>query len=492
MKFLVKDENPVEHVCQVLVVSCFEGDEQEPFFRVLDEKLDGFLSVLIQRKEFNGALNKIQQIPTLGRIAPESVLLMGLGKKKELTTEKVRQASGTAVQSLQQQSVADLAVLIPGGIEYVPAAVEGFALGGYSFSCYKTKPDSRNGVEQVTILSGGNFEKSGAEKVIVEAKAICDAVCLARDLVSQPGNVATPAYLAEKALEISGKYGLTCTVWEREEMERHSMEALLAVAKGSHQAPRFISLEYCSGDAKVKPVVLVGKGVTFDSGGISLKPREGMEKMKSDMAGAAAVMGTLMAVAALKLPLHVVGLIPAAENLPGGGALKPGDIIRSMSGQTIEVVNTDAEGRLVLCDTLHHALTYNPTAIIDVATLTGACVVALGAFATGLLGNDERLKSDLKKVGELTGERVWELPLWDEYGELMKSDVADLKNSGGPYAGTISAAWFLKSFVGKTRWAHLDIAGTAWEEKGRHYLPKGATGTGVRLLVEYLKNLVKK
>jgi leucyl aminopeptidase len=238
--------------------------------------------------------------------------------------------------------------------------------------------------------------------------------------------------------------------------------------------------------------VLVGKGITFDSGGISLKPREGMEKMKSDMAGAAVVMGTLMAVASVKLPVNVVGLIPTAENLPGGGACRPGDVVKSMSGQTIEIVNTDAEGRLILCDALHHARSYKPSAIIDIATLTGACVVALGGFATGLMGNDGQLITSLKEAGEATGERVWELPLWEEYGEFMKSDIADMKNSGGSSAGTISAAWFLKSFVGDAKWAHLDIAGTAWEEKGRHYLPKGATGTGVRLLVEYLRNTLTK
>jgi leucyl aminopeptidase len=492
MKFFVNDENPIEHVCRVLVLGCFEDNEHDPFFTLLDEQLGGYMSALYKRKEFTGSLNKVKMVQTLGRIAPESILLMGLGKKKELTVEKVRQASGTAVQSLRQPGIKSFSALVPGNVENAKAAAEGFALGGYSFNCYKTKQDELNGIEQVTILSGNQFERSAAEKAIEETTAVCDAVCFARDLVTQPGNVATPSYLAEKALEVSGKYNLTCTVWEREEMERHSMEALLAVARGSHQPPRFISLEYHSGEAKERPIVLVGKGITFDSGGLSLKPREGMEKMKTDMAGAAAVMGTLMAVAALKLPLHVVGLIPAAENLPGGSACKPGDIIRSMSGQTIEIVNTDAEGRLILCDTLHYAQSFRPAALIDLATLTGACVVALGGFATGLLGNDERLKNSLKKAGEATGERVWELPLWDEYGELMKSDIADLKNSGGPSAGTISAAWFLKSFIGNTRWAHLDIAGTAWEEKGRHYLPKGATGTGVRLLVEYLKDSLKK
>jgi leucyl aminopeptidase len=233
--------------------------------------------------------------------------------------------------------------------------------------------------------------------------------------------------------------------------------------------------------------VLVGKGVTFDSGGISLKPREGMERMKDDMAGAAAVLATFRAVARLGLPVNLVGLVPAAENLPGGGAYKPGDIVRTMSGQTVEVVNTDAEGRMLLCDALHYAQRYRPAALIDLATLTGACLVALGTVVTGIMGNDARLLKSIKAAGEATGERVWELPLFEEYGELMKSDVADMKNAGGPAAGAISAAWFLQQYVGKSRWAHLDIAGTAWEEKGRPYLPKGATGIGVRLLVEYLR-----
>jgi leucyl aminopeptidase len=233
----------------------------------------------------------------------------------------------------------------------------------------------------------------------------------------------------------------------------------------------------------------VGKGITFDSGGISLKPREGMEKMKNDMAGGAAVLGTVVAAARLGLPVNLVGLIPAAENLPGGRAYKPGDLVRSMAGKTIEITNTDAEGRLILCDALAFAQKYAPATLIDIATLTGACVVALGSFATGLMANDEGLARALKRAGEASGERLWELPVWDEYGELMKSDIADLKNAAGPTAGTITAAWFLKQFAGKTKWAHLDIAGTAWEEKGRPYLPRGATGVGVRLLVEYLRGL---
>lgn len=487
MRILLSGDNPLEHVCQVLVLPCFENGDQDPVFPVVDEKLDGYLKVLIGRKEFTGAAGKVKMVDTLGKIAAERVLLLGLGKRSELNAEKLRRGCGSAVQALNLPGLKSAAAILPEGAEHFKAAQEGFLLGSYSFDSYKTKPDRDTGLDELTILHGETVPPD-AEKVVQEVRIISEAVDLARDLVSQPGNVATPSYLAEKAVEISGKYNISCHVWEREEMERHSMEAFLAVAKGSHQPPRFIILEY-KGGGDAKPTVLVGKGVTFDSGGISLKPREGMEKMKTDMAGAAAVMGTLMAAAALKLTANVVGLIPTTENLPGGGAFKPGDVLKSMSGQTIEIVNTDAEGRLLLCDALHHALSYKPSAIIDIATLTGACVVALGTFATGILGNDERLKKALVKAGETTGERVWELPLWEDYGELMKSDVADMKNSGGPTAGTISAGWFLKNFVGKSRWAHLDIAGTAWEERGRHYLPKGATGVGVRLLVEYLRNL---
>ncbi len=492
MKFPCIHENPVQLASQALVIACFEDNGQEPYFKQIDEQLGGYLNALYNQKEFTGALNKVKLVHTLGRIAPERVLLVGLGKRAELTVEKVRQASASAVQSLRIPGIKNIGALLPVGIEHVKAAVEGFSLGGYSFDAYKTKQEDKTCIETITILIDEKSSLELAQKAVEEAKMLCDAVCFARDLVSQPGNIATPQYLAEKAVEIAGKYDLVYSIWERDEMEKHSMEALLAVARGSHQPPRFITLEYRAGEENASPAVLVGKGITFDSGGISLKPRENMEKMKNDMAGAAVVMATLMAVASLKLPLNVVGLIPAAENLPGGGAYKPGDVVKSMSGQTIEIVNTDAEGRLILCDALHHALTYKPSAIIDIATLTGACVVARGGFATGLMGNDDSLKTALEKAGETTGERVWELPLWDEYGEFMKSDIADMKNSGGPSGGTISAAWFLKNFVGEAKWAHLDIAGTAWEEKGRHYLPKGATGTGVRLLVEYLRSALEK
>lgn len=492
MRFPVKIDDPFRHRCKALLLGCFEGEPVSPLFSRLDEALGGFLSPLFGNREFTGAPNRVKIVHTLGRSPAERVVLVGLGKREDLTAERLRQAAGAALQGMRACGLRSFSSVLHealGGSEALKSSVEGFALAGYAFNQYKSRGEENGRVEEATLLvpDAGGGER--AEVEVREARTVCEAVAFARDLVSQPGNVATPSCLAEKALEMSGKLGIKCRVLERDEMERLGMETLLGVARGSHQPPKFIILEYKGDRGKRGPTVLVGKGVTFDSGGISLKPREGMEKMKSDMAGAGAVMGALMAAAGLRLPVDLVGLIPAVENLPGGGALKPGDVLRSMSGQTVEVVNTDAEGRLILCDALHYAQRYRPAALIDVATLTGACVIALGHQAIGLMGNDDPLKREIRRAGEATGERVWELPLWDEYGEYLKSDIADLKNTGGRTAGTIAAGMFLKRFVGKTRWVHLDIAGTAWEEKGRPYLPKGATGVGVRLLVEYLKGV---
>lgn len=489
MKFQVHCEDPFDHTCPVLVIACFEEQADQPLLARYDRALGGAVAALFRDKEFSGAFGTTKVFPTLGRLAAERILLVGIGKEKDFSPERLRQAGGAAAQALKTISLHTCSVLVPEGQGLLRAVAEGLALGSYSFNQYRTKPEEKEALHTVSFLLPESSDSGTAEQVLDEARLLCQAVRFARDLVSQPGNVATPSWLAEKALEMAALFDIPCHVWDREDIERHGMAALLAVARGSGQQPRFVTFDYRGAGSGKKPVVLVGKGITFDSGGISLKPREGMERMKNDMAGAAVVMGVLMAAASQKLPVNVVGLIPLAENLPGGNALKPGDVIRSLSEKTIEVVNTDAEGRLVLCDALHHALSYRPAAVIDVATLTGACVVALGNLATGLLSNDEALVRSLRKAGEATGERVWQLPLWEEYGELMKSDIADMKNSGGPPAGTITAAWFLKNFVGRTRWAHLDIAGTAWEEKGRHYLPKGATGTGVRLLVEYLREL---
>lgn len=275
-------------------------------------------------------------------------------------------------------------------------------------------------------------------------------------------------------------------------MKKMGMRSLLGVASGSNEEPKFIILEYSGGSKSKAPVVLVGKGLTFDSGGISIKPAEKMEEMKSDMSGGAAVMATIMVAADLRLPLNVIGLIPATENMPGGNAYKPGDVLKSYSGKTIEVINTDAEGRLILADALSYASVYKPAAIIDIATLTGACIIALGDDVIGMLGYDEKLKNEINRAARETGELVWEMPLWEQYSELIKSDIADYKNTGGRAAGTITAAVFLSKFVGNYPWVHLDIAGPAWSGKDKAYIPKGAAGISVRLLTEYLRNLTVK
>ena len=306
----------------------------------------------------------------------------------------------------------------------------------------------------------------------------------ARGLQVLPGNICTPSYVAERAQELAQRHGFEVTVLDKAAILKEKMGALLSVAQGSAEEPRFIALEYKGSDAK--PVVLVGKGVTFDTGGISIKPAQNMEDMKYDMSGAAAVLGTFEALGRLKPRVHVVGLIPSTENMPSGTAVKPGDVITSHFGKTIEVINTDAEGRLILCDALSYARRYQPVAVIDIATLTGAIVVALGHIATGVMGSDEGLVEEVRAAGEKAGERVWPLPLWEDYRDLMKSDIADVKNSGGRPAGSISAGWFLREFVDGFPWAHLDIAGTAYSDRDDPSRVKGPTGIGVRLFTEFV------
>jgi leucyl aminopeptidase len=309
--------------------------------------------------------------------------------------------------------------------------------------------------------------------------------------VNEPAGVLTPTALANRAKALSRKHGFKCTVMTPDRIKKLKMGALMGVAQGSHQPARLIVLEH-RGGGKSKPLAFVGKAVTFDSGGISIKPSAGMDEMKTDMSGGAATLGAVCAAAMLKLPINIVGVIPATENLPGGGAYKPGDILKSMSGITIEVLNTDAEGRLILSDGLAYAARYKPAAIVDLATLTGACVIALGSVNTGLMGNDDKLVEKIKAAAAATSEKVWQLPMDDEYGEQIKSDIADVKNVGGREAGTITAAKFLEKFVKDLPWAHLDIAGTAYGDKAKAYRPKGATGVGVRLLTQLARDWKKK
>ncbi|HEX8964117.1 MAG TPA: leucyl aminopeptidase, partial [Rhodocyclaceae bacterium] len=353
----------------------------------------------------------------------------------------------------------------------------------YRFDTLKSKKDEvRRPLRKITFAVESRGELSAAEIALSRAQAVAEGVSLAKDLGNLPGNICTPNYLAEQAQAIAKEFSLPVEVLEREDMEKLGMHSLLSVAKGSHQPPKFIVLRHEGGKKEDKPIVLVGKGITFDTGGISLKPAAEMDEMKYDMCGAASVLGTLKAAAQMKLPLNVVVIVPTTENMPGGGASKPGDIVTSMSGQTVEILNTDAEGRLILCDALTYVERLEPACVVDVATLTGACVIALGHIVTGLLANDDGLARELLEAGQEAYDRAWQLPLWDDYQEQLQSNFADMANIGGRPAGTITAACFLSRFAKKYEWAHLDIAGTAWKS-GKE---KGATGRPVPQLTHFL------
>jgi len=491
MDFKLRTADPLRHRCKMLVAACFKG-EMTPLLKALDLELGGAIGSLVKRGEFTGAAAQTALLHGGGRLPAESLLLVGLGERRRASAETLRRAMGWGIRRVKGARVGSCSIALDESCAPLPAAAESVALGcllgAYGFDRYKTCSDTLlPEIGSVTLLIPARADRAEAERAVGAAGKIFAGVALARDLVSEPCNVATPGFIAEAAAKSAAESGFSCRVMEEDEIRNLGMGGLLAVSRGSVEKPRCLVLEYLPLGGDTPPVALVGKGVTFDSGGISLKPREGMERMKDDMAGGAAVIGTFAAVARLGLPVNLVGIVPLTENLPDGKAYKPGDVVITMAGKSVEIVNTDAEGRMILCDALHFALRFKPRLMIDLATLTGACLVALGSEASGLFCNDPRLKRALQQAGEATGERVWELPLWDEYGELMKSDIADMKNAGGPHAGSNTAAWFLRQFVGRTKWAHLDIAGTAWEEKGIHYLPKGGTGVGVRLLVEYLR-----
>ena len=482
---------------QALILPVFENErELKGHAGVLDHKIHGIITEIMNSGDFKGKSSEVFILYTGEKVPVRRVALAGLGKRNELTLEKIRNAYSKTMQGLRNLNVKDAATSIDLGIlpvakeKIASAVVEGAILGLYQYTPYKTmgRDDIREmrSLEIVTDLKIQPLIKEEIRK----AKLITEAVCFARDLISAPSNEMTPTIMAEHAKKIAKKQKVSCTVLDKGKMKALGMNSLLGVASGSHQPPKLIILEYQGSKKGMAPIALIGKGLTFDSGGISIKPAEKMDEMKTDMSGGAAVMAVIMAAADLRLPINLVGLIPATENMPGGNAYKPGDILKSYSGKTIEVINTDAEGRLILADALAYALKYKPRAMIDIATLTGACIVALGDDVIGMLGTDQKMKDDIRKASEVTGEMVWELPLWDQYSELIKSDIADYKNTGGRPAGTITAAAFLSKFVGDCPWVHLDIAGPAWTNKDKPYIPKGAAGVTVRLLIEYLKDSV--
>jgi leucyl aminopeptidase len=499
VKIFVKKGKLADTKSQIIILTLFEDSKKLTGVALeIDKKSDGLISELIENGDFQAKPSQISVIYTRGSLPAKRIALVGFGKHSEFNLEKLRAAFAKALQHLRNLNIKEAATsinlnLIPRKKDQVAQAVaEGSLLGLYQYTPFKTvgREDLKD-MEQLNIITDEK-DFSVIESAIKKAQIITQAVYFARDLVSAPSNEMTPSIMAQKAREIARRKNVSCKVLDKEKMKEMGMNALLAVASGSNEEPKFIILEYSGGKKSAAPIVLVGKGLTFDSGGISIKPSDKMEEMKSDMSGGAAVMGVIMAAADLHLSLNIIGFIPATENMPGGTAYKPGDILKSYSGKTIEVLNTDAEGRLILADALAYASEFKPEVVIDVATLTGACIVALGDDVIGMLGTDDKLKSEIDRAAQTTGELVWELPLWEGYHELIKSDIADYKNSSGRSAGTITAAAFLSKFTGDAPWVHLDIAGPAWTNKEKTYIPKGASGVAVRLLVEFLRNRVQK
>jgi leucyl aminopeptidase len=454
----------------------------------LDQATGSALGRLFAAGDFSGKKDETALIYPPGGAA--RVLLVGLGKAEELSRTAIRRAAATASKRARSVGVPRAAFHLPAEAlgpvtpaEAGQAIAEGLAQGAWQYIEMKRPPEDRKpALERIDVLapSGTKAVAEGHRR----GAAIGAGQTLARGIQVLPGNVCTPSYVARAAEEIASRHGLEVTVLDKDAIVREGMGALLAVAQGSAEEPRFIALEYKG--AEGAPVVLIGKGVTFDTGGISIKPAQNMEDMKYDMSGAAAVLGTFETLGRLKPQVHVVGLIPSTENMPSGTAVKPGDVITSLLGKTIEVINTDAEGRLILCDALAYARRYRPACVLDIATLTGAIIVALGHTASGVMGTDDGLIEEVRGAGERAGERVWPLPLWDEYRDLMKSDIADVKNTGGRPAGSISAGWFLREFVDGFPWAHLDIAGTAYTDREDATRVKGPTGVGVRLFSEFV------
>ena len=494
MEIRVEKGRAEKYPCELLLIFSFESPEKlEGPIQNVDLEWGGFISTLMRQGDFKCELFQCRLFHTHGAIPAQRVLLAGLGKRGEFDLEKWRGASSRAGQFIRDSGVKQFVFQmrkLNGHLEreLTESFVIGLLLGLYQFNEFKTLDrDKIKEIEELILLGETGGEILSISDGLRTGKIISEAVCMARDLVNGPSNEITPTVLAEKAKQIAREHNMEVQVFEVAQAEAMGMGAFVAVAKGSQEPGKFITLEY-NKDKGLDTIALVGKGITFDSGGISIKPSEKMERMKDDMSGAAAVLATMQVASKLQIPLHLVGIIPATENLPSGKAYKPGDILKTLSGQTVEVISTDAEGRLILSDALNYSLRYQPQGIIDLATLTGACVIALGDYVIGLFGNEEFLLKRIEEASEKAGEKLWRLPLWDEYLEYLKSDVADFRNVGTRAAGAIIGAIFLSKFVGKIPWVHLDIAGPASIEKDRPYIPRGGTGIGVRLLVQLLRD----
>jgi len=489
VEFSTKVTAPEKLAAACVAVAVFESQRLSAAARSLDRAAGGRIHALLHSGDMDGKVGSTRLLYELPGVAAERVLLVGMGKDPKVSPKDFREAARASVTGILDTGVTDLCsyltdISVPGRDLAWKARQLGLAASDaiYRFEDMKSKRANPRPLVRIVAGVGSRIEARQAERGFFQASAIGAGMALARDLGNLPGNVCTPSYLAEQANKLAKQSKMRAQVLERAEMAKLGMSALLSVAKGSQQQPKFMVLHYHGAPKSDRPVVLVGKGVTFDSGGISLKPGAEMDEMKFDMCGAASVLGTLLAVTQLKLRLNVIGLIPATENMPSGSASKPGDIVTSMSGQTVEILNTDAEGRLILCDALTYAERFEPQAVVDVATLTGACVIALGHVCSGLYANKPALARELLAAGEEAWDRVWQLPLWDDYHDQLKSNFADVANIGGRPAGSVTAACFLSRFATKYDWAHLDIAGTAW----RSGKDKGSTGRPVPLLVSFL------
>jgi leucyl aminopeptidase len=492
--FSLSNDAPAKVAADVLVLPIFEGPEPGPGVGEIPgvDLLGAYTGAKLKGKR-----GEFLFVPNLGLdgVAARSIMLLGVGPRGEVTPDALRRSIGRVAPQLARQ--ASVATTLPQAAgraldDAVQAVVEGLLLGSYRFTTYKSgkTPDApeKRALKRVTMIAGGRWDAKLARAALSRGQVVADAVAWARDLVNMPAIDCTPAYLAKQAQAMARQNGLECRIWTEVELRKGGFGGIVGVGSGSTNPPRMIELRYRGGAARAVPIGLTGKGISFDSGGLSIKPADAMEWMKSDMGGAASILATMKAVAQLKPKINIIAAIPSAENMPGGSAIRPGDVLRHRNGKTSEVLNTDAEGRLILADSLSYLSEQNPKprVIIDTATLTGACMIALGPDIFGVMGNDETLVHDVVAAGERVGEQGWELPLWKAYRRQIESEVADIKNVGKRYGGAITAALFLSEFVDGVPWAHLDIAGPAFAEKAGDYWPKGATGVPVRTLVRYV------
>ncbi|WP_035058881.1 leucyl aminopeptidase [Andreprevotia chitinilytica] len=490
MEFSINLTSPEKAQADCLVLP-IAGKKLPTALAKLDEAGQGWISALLASGELaeKSGSTLATHLPIGNK--PQKIVLVQVDK--DVNAAASRKLADTIAKVLVGGKSISAAVWL-GGIRGVDAGAlthaitQSIVAESYRFTAFKSEPDPAPLLAQIAYIVAKKSDVDTAEAGLARGLAVGHGVNFARELGNLPGNACTPTYLADEAVKLARHYGIKADVLEAADMEKLGMGSLLSVAKGSVQPPKLITLEYRGGAKSAKPIALVGKGITFDSGGISLKPGEGMDEMKYDMGGAAAVLGTFRALAELGLPINVVGVIPTCENMPAGNASKPGDVVKSMSGQTIEILNTDAEGRLILCDALTYTAKFEPEVVIDLATLTGACIIALGHVASGLYANNDALADELLAAADESGDKAWRMPLWDDYQEQLKSNFADVANIGGRPAGSVTAACFLARFTKDYTWAHLDIAGTAWKSGAA----KGATGRPVPLLVEYLAQRAAK